>query len=592
MPQPTSIAHAPHTSLLPDDAGGGGAGGGLLTSYARPLWVLLFTALACLSVLTGPAHAELAIHVQGNRLVNGEGRAIRLLGVNFSGAEYACIQDRGIWSAPTDEAAIAAMVAWHIDVVRIPLNEDCWLGIDGAPAQYSGSAYQQAIHEFVQALHDAGLYAILDLQWSAPGESQATSLQSMADAEHSVPFWSSVAQSFREDPAVLFDLYSEPHDVSWECWLEGCVLPWSGGGTWQTAGMQSLVDAVRSQGATQPLLLGGVEWANDLSGWLAHLPDDPQHQLVASVHVYPNNTCSSAACWTETLAPIAAHYPVVAGEIGEFDCEDHFIAQFMNWADANDVSYLGWTWNTFNCESGPALISNTEGTPTAFGQGLLDRLHTPRTTLEVTPSPAPADAPLKLTVQVSSPTATAAPTGTVTFQVDGENLSTQPLDAEGQATLALGRLSVGAHRLRVLYSGDETLEAGTSEAQTVEVLAEEPPAAHSTSPPIVSPSSPGTPLTAPLATPASTQTPATVAVKPPTTPVTPTAHHASPHHTAKSSRRSTRGRACSRSSRTHAKGARARSLQARCLSRANRAGAHRSARATSPSSNSTATRGR
>ncbi len=313
---------------------------------------------------------------------------------------------------------------------------------------------------------------------------------------------------------------------------------------------------------------------------------------MASVHVYPNNTCSSAACWTETLAPIAAHYPVVAGEIGEFDCEDHFIAQFMNWADANDVSYLGWTWNTFNCESGPALISNTEGTPTAFGQGLLDRLHTPRTTLEVTPSPAPADAPLKLTVQVSSPTATAAPTGTVTFQVDGENLSTQPLDAEGQATLALGRLSVGAHRLRVLYSGDETLEAGTSEAQTVEVLAEEPPAAHSTSPPIVSPSSPGTPLTAPLATPASTQTPATVAVKPPTTPVTPTAHHASPHHTAKSSRRSTRGRACSRSSRTHAKGARARSLQARCLSRANRAGAHRSARATSPSSNSTATRGR
>ncbi len=230
MPQPTSIAHAPHTSLLPDDAGGGGAGGGLLTSYARPLWVLLFTALACLSVLTGPAHAELAIHVQGNRLVNGEGRAIRLLGVNFSGAEYACIQDRGIWSAPTDEAAIAAMVAWHIDVVRIPLNEDCWLGIDGAPAQYSGSAYQQAIHEFVQALHDAGLYAILDLQWSAPGESQATSLQSMADAEHSVPFWSSVAQSFREDPAVLFDLYSEPHDVELGMLARGLRPPLVGRG--------------------------------------------------------------------------------------------------------------------------------------------------------------------------------------------------------------------------------------------------------------------------------------------------------------------------------------------------------------------------
>jgi endoglucanase len=586
MPQSTTIPHAPYTHLLEENIGGGGGTGAGVASYARALWVLLFTALACLSVLAGPAHAELAIHVRGNELVDAEGRAIRLLGVNFSGAEYSCIQDKGIWSAPTDEAAIAAMVAWHIDVVRIPLNEDCWLGLNGAPAQYSGSAYQDAIHEFVQALHDAGLYAILDLQWSAPGANQATGLQEMADADHSVEFWSSVAQSFRADPAVLFDLYSEPHELSWECWLEGCILPWSGGGTWQTAGMQALVDAVRSQGATQPLLLGGVEWANDLSGWLAHLPYDPQHQLVASVHVYPNNTCASAACWTETLAPIAARYPVVAGEVGEFDCEDHFIDQFMNWADAHDVSYLGWTWNTFDCDSGPALIANTEGTPTAFGQGLLERLRTPRTTLAVTPAPAPAGAPVTLTAQVASPTATAAPTGSVTFVLDGESIATEPL-AEGQATLTLARLSVGVHRLHVLYGGDETLEAGASEAQSVEVLAEEPP--HSppgapppsppSPPPIVSPPSPS--LSTPPAALTVGQTAASAAGKPAAT------HRASPHH--KSTRRSAHGQ-CSRASRAHARGARGRALRVRCTPRAGRAGAH--APGTSPSRNATAARGR
>jgi Cellulase (glycosyl hydrolase family 5)/Bacterial Ig-like domain (group 3) len=562
------------------------------THSARPLWVSIFTALACLFVLAGPAHAELAVHVRGNQLVNAEGRSIRLLGVNFSGAEYACIQDRGIWSAPTDEAAIAAMVAWHIDAVRIPLNEDCWLGIDGAPTAYSGSAYQQAIHEFVQALHDAGLYVILDLQWSAPGANQATGLQQMADAEHSVEFWSSVAQSFREDPAVLFDLYSEPHEISWECWLEGCTLPWSGGGTWQTAGMQSLVDAVRSEGATQPLLLGGIEWANDLSGWLTHLPEDPQHQLVASIHVYSNKTCSSATCWAETLAPIAERYPVVAGEVGEFDCEDHFIDQFMNWADANDVSYLGWTWNTFDCASGPALIANTDGTPTAFGQGLLERLRTSRTTLEASPSPAAAGAPVILTVQVSSPTATASPTGNVTFQVDGEDLATQPLDTAGQATLSLPRLSVGAHKLRVLYGGDEALEAGTSEAQTVEVLSAEPPPAPPIAPPIVSPPSsnpqlaaPPTPVAvAPVAVPAvaaATSKPAPVHRASP--------RRASPHRVRRSARRATRGQ-CSRASHARARGARARLLRARCTPSAGRARAH--TQATSPSRNANATRGR
>ena len=46
----------------------------------------------------------------------------------------------------------------------------------------------------------------------------------------------------------------------------------------------------------------------------------------------------------------------------------------MTWADAHGVGYLGWTWNAWDCSSGPALISDYTGTPTAFGQGLKTRL--------------------------------------------------------------------------------------------------------------------------------------------------------------------------------------------------------------------------
>jgi endoglucanase len=538
----------------------------------RVLWTLLFTTIAVLAVFSGPAQATLAIHVRGNQLVDAKERPIRLLGVNFSGAEYACIQNRGIWSAPTDQTAIEAMVSWHINVVRIPLNEDCWLGIDGAPEAYSGDSYQQAIHEFVAALHQAGIYAILDLQWSAPGEAQATGLQYMADRDHSTDFWRSVAQSFREDPAVLFDLYSEPHEISWECWLEGCALPSSGGGTWQVAGMQALVDAVRSQGATQPLLLGGIEWANDLSGWLSHLPNDPQSQLVASIHVYPNNTCNSSECWSEALQPIAARYPVIAGEIGEFDCQDHFVDQFMNWADANDVSYLGWTWNTFDCSSGPALIANPDGTPTAFGQGLRDRLRTPKTTLEVTPSPVTAETPITLSVEVSSPTSSSVPTGQVTFQVDGENLASQSLDPQGQATISLPRLSVGSHRIHAQFAGDEMLEAAASEARTVEVIANESPpaptATPSTEPP---PSGSLAPLVGPPAIPLATAPAASAAGKS-------APSHITPQRPAKSGHASPNKR-CSIVSRSRAKGAHRRPPPARrCAPAATRTRTRTSAR--------------
>jgi endoglucanase len=62
--------------------------------------------------------------------------------------------------------------------------------------------------------------------------------------------------------------------------------------------------------------------------------------------------------------------PVVATEIGENDCAHGFIDGLMSWADGAGVSYLGYAWNPFDCESGPALISDFDGTSTAFGAGL------------------------------------------------------------------------------------------------------------------------------------------------------------------------------------------------------------------------------
>jgi hypothetical protein len=37
--------------------------------------------------------------------------------------------------------------------------------------------------------------------------------------------------------------------------------------------------------------------------------------------------------------------------------------------DKHGMSYLGWTWDTWKCASGPALIKDYDGTPTRFGIG-------------------------------------------------------------------------------------------------------------------------------------------------------------------------------------------------------------------------------
>ncbi|MBS1679685.1 MAG: cellulase family glycosylhydrolase [Actinobacteria bacterium] len=308
-------------------------------------------------------------------MVDRAGHPVRLLGVNRSGTEYACQQAWGFFDGPSDMASIRVMKTWRVNSVRVALNETCWLGINGIESRYGGAAYRRTIRAYVDKLERAGLYVILNLELAAPGGFQASSIPPMADADHSPDFWRSVAAEYRGDRAVLFDLYTEPHDVGWSCWENGCEIEGEGVGSYRAAGMAELVDAVRSTGARQPILLGGVDWSRDLSGWLDHLPTDPADALVASNHTYDYAACG-ASC-RAALVQIAAGHPVVSGEIGEGDCADRYINPYMRWADRHGISYLAWAWDAgggWTCRGGPTLIKDYDGTPTAFGVGFRDHL--------------------------------------------------------------------------------------------------------------------------------------------------------------------------------------------------------------------------
>ena len=59
---------------------------------------------------------------------------------------------------------------------------------------------------------------LLDLHWSDAGEWGRHIGQHKMPDENTVAFWSDAAARYKNDPAVLFDLYNEPHDVPWEVW--------------------------------------------------------------------------------------------------------------------------------------------------------------------------------------------------------------------------------------------------------------------------------------------------------------------------------------------------------------------------------------
>jgi hypothetical protein len=320
------------------------------------------------ALLAFPAAASArGLHVSGNRLLDGADQPVALHGVNRSGTEYACIQGWGIFDGPNSAASVAAMASWHINFVRVLLNEDCWLGINGVKRAYGGARYRQAIARYVRLLHRYGMYVELSLIWAAPGRYQATYQPGGPDEDHSPTVWAGMARTFRRDPNVILAPWGETI-VSARCFEHGGVCEATYGPhnkPYRVAGMQQAVDVMRRAGYRGVISIPGIDYANDLSRWLSHEPRDPRHQLIAEAHVYGKNICDTVSCLDRTMAPVTQRVPLIFGEVGEtYDassCGHSYTQSFLDWADAHHVGYAAWTWDTWgNCE---ALISSYDGTP-------------------------------------------------------------------------------------------------------------------------------------------------------------------------------------------------------------------------------------
>jgi hypothetical protein len=431
------------------------------------------------------------LHVEGNRLLDADGRTVVLRGIDRSGTEYMCAEDAGIFDGPVDLGSVVAMRDWRSNAVRLPLNEHCWLGVDdGAPTpQIVGETYRQAIAGYVDLLLANGLYVILDLHWSAPAGRKADRQRPMPNTSYSALFWTSVADRFKHDGRVVFDLYNEPvpnsnqNDAtddaarrSWECWRDGgaasCDASLSLGdaasamAASETVGMQALVNAVRTTGARNVIMLGGIQfantlWSNTARNWLAYRPADPLANIVASAHIYPGNWCVDVGCYEREIAPVAAQVPVVVAEFGAAGCDSATVTwldTLMGWLDARSTGYLAWTWDTPHSGNEPCtvikLLLAYDGTATPFGQVVRDHLAAlpaaTATTLAASPQSAREGDAITFTAVVES--AFGVPTGAVEFTIDGR-AQTATLDATGRATMSGAFADNGTHQVVARFLG-------------------------------------------------------------------------------------------------------------------------------------------
>jgi endoglucanase len=371
----------------------------------------------------GGGSGTLSVRVEGNHFVDGDGKLLQLRGVNTSGLEFVAIQN---WSANDpwggQKPNWEAIKSWKANAVRIPLNQASWLGQTCKDASSGATRSADPGNNYVatvtKAIDDAtaqGLYVILDLHMSAPGTYCPMIQNVMADADNSLTFWTSIANTYKNRANVIFELFNEPFVTQtayfsgngWQYLMHGVGGPFTGfvagtlgGGTtnvsytWNIASMQAMLDAVRATGAANVVLVAGYNYAAALDGWLANKPVDSLNQMGAVWHAYPafGTTYGTPAAAQPNFAPqiftqaqgiLDAGIPIVITELGE-NCTNGIVGapettNMINWADAHNVSLLGWSWNTWYNGSGSCnfiLIKDANGTPTdGYGKVMHDWMY-------------------------------------------------------------------------------------------------------------------------------------------------------------------------------------------------------------------------
>jgi hypothetical protein len=175
--------------------------------------------------------------------------------------------------------------------------------------------------------------------------------------DRSVEFWEDVAKAFANHSAVLFDLYNEPHDVTWEIWRNGGQVIENnksapdGKLEYHTPGMQKLLEVCRAQGAKNVVVAGGLDWAYDLRGIVeGYALDDPKGNGVAyDTHIYSGKKWyvhgkTKSQDWGRIVMAACKKYAVIIGEFS--DGPGDYAKKVVEFGNDNELPWLAWCMHT------------------------------------------------------------------------------------------------------------------------------------------------------------------------------------------------------------------------------------------------------
>jgi len=315
-------------------------------------------ALLLISAQKGPS----PLHVSGNKVLDQSGRPAKLRGVNICSLEWAAEGEHVLQSVSV------AIDQWHSNIIRLPLSQDRWFG-KTADSPQGGAKYRALVKQVVAEIQKRSAYVILDLHWSDCGEWGKNIGQHELPDKHSIEFWKSCAAEYANNPAVIFDLYNEPYGAPWPLWHSGGSVTENIQGkpvTYQAAGLQSLLDAVRSTGAKNLIHAGGLGYSSQLDFPENDLLKDRTGNGVVYVsHFYPG--WENVPSWEARIERAAKKLPLLVEEFGDdaasapMDTPAHRIGQVLAVLRKDNFNWTAWCMHP---AARPCLILDWNYRPT------------------------------------------------------------------------------------------------------------------------------------------------------------------------------------------------------------------------------------
>jgi endoglucanase len=252
------------------------------------------------------------LSVRGTQLLVG-GAPFTVQGVQIVGLVAPNRALRGEYAVAHQHFSAAELrkaIGYHVNTVRFQVSQ---YGLDPRSPLYS-PAYVTEVIKAVRLARELGLVVIITVQAQAPAG--MIEFCPLPDAG-TLRVWNELAPVFKQDRGVMFELYNEPAvaatPAGWRVWRDGGTVIGPDGISCTAIGMQSLINAIRADGAKNVIIVPGLDFERTLAG-MPPVTDPASRlnpQLAYGIHDPP---LSAPAAWQYEFGEASTHVPVIVTE--------------------------------------------------------------------------------------------------------------------------------------------------------------------------------------------------------------------------------------------------------------------------------------